>query len=156
MNPLIYSVLKPATNSDSASDKSKGTLFDSAKKAIKAKINQQKLKNTIGKPLKFHGKCRNVKYSITDQETEQKSINTTIVLSISSNETSELISLIQPNIEYLLQPEKADKIRNNIVRADNKSTSNQLNHTSIKKNGKTSKKHPKEKPKKKERKDMKP
>jgi len=30
-----YSVIKPATNSDSASGKSKGTLFDSPKREIK-------------------------------------------------------------------------------------------------------------------------
>ena len=36
-----YSVIKPATNSDSASGKSKGTLFDSAKIAINNKIKKR-------------------------------------------------------------------------------------------------------------------
>ncbi len=43
----LYSELNPATNSDSASDKSKGTLFDSAKKEIKENNNQRKLKQRM-------------------------------------------------------------------------------------------------------------
>ena len=45
-----YSVINPAINSDSASVKSKGTLFVSIIKTIKVKINKRKLKlkNTIG------------------------------------------------------------------------------------------------------------
>lgn len=38
----LYSVRNPATNSDSASGKSYGTLFDSAKIHIKKKIKKKK------------------------------------------------------------------------------------------------------------------
>lgn len=70
-----------------------------------------------------------------DRSLKLKPYNNTIVLVNNSNDINCEISLTQPNIEYLLHPEKANNIIKNILNEDPRYTRINERKTSTKKKG---------------------
>ena len=135
--------MNPATNSDSASGKSNGTLLVSAKIVIINKTNRKikhndvsiNLINNTDEILNEIIECLIINISVKDIESFVKIIINIIDVEINSNEINCEINLIAPNIEYLELPEKLAKTMNITAIEFIINKTNKLNDRSMMKNG---------------------
>lgn len=104
-NPILaYSTLKPETNSDSASGKSKGALF------VSAKMDTRNIKNNGKKGITKNTKCWKATISIKFNELTHNKIDINIKPIDTSYETICAALLIAPKKAYFELLDQPDKI----------------------------------------------